>query len=177
MMKQIWGFLFGSILVCLLSSPLIVRANIPFTQNDVYLAQTQSETSSAEETVNAIITKVSDRLARPDEPFILMVQLQAKPGFVDAVVASYGEQARQAASNSGSIVYELNQDTDDSTRFVLYERWINLDAFIAHETADFTLEHFERVAPMLEDSRQLNVLSPLITSETTRSIQIDLNHD
>ena len=166
MMKQIWYFLFGSILVCLLSvSP--IWANIPVTQNDVYLVQRQPKTSSAEETVNAIVAKVSDRLERSDEPFILMVQLQAKPGFIDAVVASYGEQARQAASNSGSIVYELNQDTKDSTRFVLYERWTNLNAFIAHETAAFTIKHFERVAPMLEDSRQLSVLSPLITSETT----------
>ena len=168
MIKQIWYFLFGSILVCWLSlAPLIVRANTPVTQNDVYLAQTQPETPSAKETVEAIITKVSDRLENPDKSFILMVQLQAKPEFIDAVVASYGEQARQAANNPGSIIYELYRDTDNSTRLVLYERWTNLDAFIAHERADFTLEHFERVAPMLEDSRQLNVLLPLISSEAT----------
>ena len=166
MNKQVWRFLLGSILVCLLSfAPSIVRA-IPVTQNNVYLAQVQPEIPSAEETVRAIITKVSDRLENQNEPFILMVQLQAKSNFVDAVVASYGEQARQAANNPGSLVYELNQDTENPTRFVLYERWTNLNAFIAHETAAFTLEHFEKVAPMLEDSRQLDVLSPLITSET-----------
>lgn len=48
MMKQIWCFLFGSILVCWLSlAPSIVRANTPVTQNDIYLAQTQPETPSA----------------------------------------------------------------------------------------------------------------------------------
>lgn len=96
------------------------------------------------------------------------VQIQAKPEFVDTVVASYNEQAQQAASNPGSLIYELNQDTSDSTRFVLYEKWANLDAFVAHETSSLTLAHFERVAPMLGDSRQLFVLSPLVSSQTAR---------
>ena len=152
-----WCFLFSSILVC----------SICLLSKDVYLAQTQPQPSSAEATVRAIIEQVSDRLENPNEPFILMVQLQAKPEFIEPVVASYGEQARQAANNPGSIVYELYRAPKDLTGLVLYERWTNLDAFITHETAAFTLEHFERVAPMLEDSRQLNVLSPLISSQTT----------
>lgn len=129
----------------------------------------QSAPSASEEIVQAIIERVSNQLQEPDAPFTLMVQIQAKPGFIDSVIASYSEQARQAISNPGSLVYELNQDTDESTKFVLYERWANLDAFIAHETASYTLEHFERVASMLEASRQLSILSPLITSETAQS--------
>lgn len=163
--KKFWlSLLFSLILAFLL--PLRSSSISAQTRSDK-IAQVQSVPSAAEKTVQAIVEKVGEQLQKPDLPFILMVQIQAKPGFVEQVIASYREQANRAVNNPGSIVYELNQDTDNSTRFVLYERWANLDAFIAHETAFFTLEHFERVAPMLEASRQLDVLSPLITSETT----------
>ena len=170
MKKKFWfGLLFSLIFAFLL--PLISYATWAETTSNIvaqdsFPAKMQSMPSPAEKTVRAIVERVSNQLEKPDAPFILMVQIQAKPGLVDRVIASYSEQARQAASNPGSLIYELNQDTDNSTRFVLYERWANLDAFIAHETASFTLSHFERVAPMLEASRQLYILSPLITSET-----------
>ena len=171
MKKEFWLCLLFS-LVFAFSLPLIsyntwAKTTSNIVAQDSFSAEVQSAPSAAEKTVRAIVERVSARLQKPDAPFVLMVQIRAKPGFVGRVIASYSEQARQAASNPGSSIYELNQDTDNPTRFVLYERWANLDAFIAHETASFTLEHFERVAPMLEASRQLYVLSPLITSKTS----------
>lgn len=164
------GLLVSFISVILL--PLIACSTwATTTLSDVAQGSSPVETapSASKEIVQAIVERVSNQLQEPDAPFTLMVQIQAKPGFIDSVIASYSEQARQAARNPGSLVYELNQDTEESTKFVLYERWANLDAFIAHETASYTLEHFERVASMLEASRQLSILSPLITSETSQS--------
>jgi len=156
------------ILLPLIASSTWAETTLSDVAQDISPEEVQSAPPAPEEIVQAIIKRVSNQLQEPDAPFILIVQIQAKPGFVDSVIASYREQARQAASNPGSLVYELNQDTDNSTRFVLYERWANLNAFIVHETAPYTLEHFERVASMLEVFRQLSVLSPL-TFETAQS--------
>lgn len=110
--------------------------------------------------VQSIINKVRSQLKQPDAPFALMVQLQAKPQFIEQVAASYAEQVRLSRGQRGNIAYDFNLDASNPTRFVLYERWTNLDAFIAHETASYTLKHFERVASMLEASRQLHILEP-----------------
>ena len=168
-MKKFFISLLVGLISIILLSPIVsgIQAETRLSDFAQYSspADVQSAPPAPEEIVQAIVAKVSNQLQEPDAPFILIVQIQAKPRFVDSVIASYSEQARQAASNPGSLVYELNQNTDDSTRLVLYEKWANLDAFVTHETASFTLAHFERVASMLEASRQLFVLTPLATSK------------
>lgn len=115
--------------------------------------------ASAEKSVRGIVATVRRQLAKPGEPFALLVMLRVKPGQFERVLASYALQKTQAAVNPGNLLYSVNRDTADPARIVLYEHWAGFEAFHRHETSPETLAHFARIASALEDERSLVVLT------------------
>ncbi len=109
---------------------------------------------SAQEIIDTVKHEVSD----PTAPFTLLVQIKAKPGEGKTVATAYGKVIEATLREPGCIAYDFNRDPSDPTRFVLYERWKNLDSLARHFEAPYTRELFGTVAPLYYGPRQLQVL-------------------
>lgn len=80
---------------------------------------------------------------------IVHVFVQVNPQDIDAFRAATAENARNSVNEPGIARFDVMQQADDPTRFVLVEAYRSLEATVAHkETAHYATWR-DRVAPMM----------------------------
>ena len=85
--------------------------------------------------------------------FILIVNLRVKQEHIDAFREATIENARNSLKEEGILRFDFLQQTDDPTRFALYEVYRNADAPAKHrETAHFNA-WAAKAAEMLAEPR------------------------
>lgn len=85
---------------------------------------------------------------------IVHVHVHVKPDAVDAFVAATRENARQSAREPGVVRFDVVQQADDPTRFVLLEIYRTADDPARHkETAHYAAWR-DAVEPMMADARR-----------------------
>ena len=84
---------------------------------------------------------------------IVHVAVHVKPGCVESFAAASLENARQSVREPGIARFDVVQQADDPTRFVLVEGYRTPQAPAAHkETAHYQLWR-DTVAPMMAEPR------------------------
>jgi autoinducer 2-degrading protein len=84
---------------------------------------------------------------------IVHVQVRVKPEWVEAFRSATVENARQSVREPGMARFDVVQQADDPTRFVLVEVYRTADAPGRHkETAHYQTWR-DRVAPMMAEPR------------------------
>jgi quinol monooxygenase YgiN len=84
---------------------------------------------------------------------IVHVHARVKPEFVDAFREATAENARNSVQEAGIARFDVIQQTDDPTRFVLVEVYRSPDAPAQHkETAHYGVWR-DRVAEMMAEPR------------------------
>ena len=81
---------------------------------------------------NPIITSVKSRLKNPDKPFTLIVRIQVKEGAGKQFEEAFAKAIPASRKEKGNLAYDLNRDTQDPSRYLVYERWKDLAALEAH---------------------------------------------
>jgi quinol monooxygenase YgiN len=81
---------------------------------------------------NPIVASVKSRLKDPDKPFTLIVQIKVKEGAGERFEAAFAKARRATRQEKGNLAYDLSRDTQDPSRYLVYERWKNLEALEAH---------------------------------------------
>jgi quinol monooxygenase YgiN len=71
-------------------------------------------------------------------PFTLVVSLSIKKGEEKTFLDAYDTCAAATRKEKGCIAYDLQQDLDDPTKFILYERWKSVAALEEHLGFDHT---------------------------------------
>ena len=85
---------------------------------------------------------------------IVMVYVHVKSQFLDAFIKATLENARESIKESGIARFDVIQQEDDPTRFILVEVYKTAEAPAAHkETVHYTLWR-DTVAEMMSDARQ-----------------------
>ena len=93
--------------------------------------------------------------------YVVIARWTAKPGNEEAVAAALEHLAPSSRQESGCMNYLVNRSLDDPKVFLLYEEYVDEDAYKAHAAS----EHFARHAlgegiPLLE-SREREFFVPL----------------
>ena len=84
---------------------------------------------------------------------VVHVHVRVKPEFVEAFRQASLENARASVREPGIARFDVAQQTDDPTRFVLVEAYRTPDATTAHkETAHYAVWR-DTVAPMMVEPR------------------------
>jgi len=84
---------------------------------------------------------------------VVHVQVRVKPECVEAFKAATRENVRQSVREPGIARFDVVQQTDDPTRFVLVEAYRTAEAPAAHKaTAHYQLWR-DTVAPLLAEPR------------------------
>jgi len=85
---------------------------------------------------------------------IVMVYVHVKSQFLDAFMQATLENAKESSKEPGIARFDILQQEDDPTRFILVEVYKTADAPAAHkETAHYLLWR-DTVAEMMSDGRQ-----------------------
>ncbi len=84
---------------------------------------------------------------------IVHVQVQVKAEFVEAFKIASRENASHSVQEPGIARFEVFQQADDSTRFLLIEIYKTADAQPAHRETAHYLKWRDAVAPMMAEPR------------------------
>ena len=84
---------------------------------------------------------------------IVHVHVHVKQEFVEAFRAATSENARQSAQEPGIARFDVVQQQDDPTRFVLIEVYRTADAPARHKETTHYAKWRDVVAPMMAEPR------------------------
>lgn len=85
---------------------------------------------------------------------IVFVHVHVKPEFVDAFKQASLENASNSIKEEGIARFDVVQQSDDPTRFVLVEVYKTADAPAAHKETAHYLKWRDTVAEMMAEPRQ-----------------------
>ena len=89
----------------------------------------------------------------PHSLLVVHVQVRLKPESIDAFREATLANARESVKEPGVARFDVIQDTDDPTRFVLVEVYRSPEAPAAHKGTAHYLAWRDAVAPMMAEPR------------------------
>lgn len=89
------------------------------------------------------------------------VYVSTNPGTEDAFRAASLKNARNSAKEPGVARFDVLQDKDDPTKFILVEVYKNADAPAKHKETPHYIEWRDTVADMMAEPRQARKFSTL----------------
>jgi len=97
---------------------------------------------------------------------ITHVHVHVKPEFVDDFIAASLENARNSVQEAGVVRFDVIQQDDDPTRFLLVELYRTAQDPVRHKETSHYATWRDAVAPMMAEPRQAVKYHALFPSET-----------
>lgn len=85
--------------------------------------------------------------------FVVLVYVHVKPEYIDDFREASKQNARESRKEPGVVRFDILQQIDDPTRFILYEVYIDEDAVGAHKETAHYAKWRDTVAPMMAEPR------------------------
>ena len=85
---------------------------------------------------------------------IVLVHVHVKPEFVEAFKQASVENASNSVMEAGIVRFDVIQQTDDPTKFILVEVYKSVDAQAAHKETPHYARWRDTVAEMMAEPRQ-----------------------
>jgi quinol monooxygenase YgiN len=91
--------------------------------------------------------------------FVLVAHWRPRDGQTDKIEAILRELARDIRREPGNLQFTVNRSRSDPNEFLLYEQYVDEQAYLAHQqTPHFKTLVLERAVPLLE-RRERNAYS------------------
>ena len=84
---------------------------------------------------------------------IVHVHVRVKPEFIEAFRAATVENASNSVKEAGIARFDVLQQADDSSRFILVEVYRTLEATARHKETAHYMKWRDTVAPMMSEPR------------------------
>ena len=101
----------------------------------------------------------------PHSLLVVHVQVRVKPESVEAFREATLANARQSVKEPGIARFDVVQDTEDPTRFVLIEAYRTPEAPAAHKETAHYLTWRDTVTPMMAEPRTYRKFTNLFPSD------------
>lgn len=85
--------------------------------------------------------------------FTAIVYIHIKPEYLDAFIEASNDNALNSRQEPGIVQFDLLQQQDDPTRFVLYETYRTPEAQLAHRETAHYARWRDAVADMMAEPR------------------------
>jgi len=85
---------------------------------------------------------------------VTLVHVRVKPEHVDDFIAATGDNHRGSVEEPGNLRFDVLQDPQDPTRFLLYEAFASAEDAAAHKQTPHYLAWRERVADWMAEPRR-----------------------
>jgi (4S)-4-hydroxy-5-phosphonooxypentane-2,3-dione isomerase len=96
---------------------------------------------------------------------ILIVNIHVKPEYVEAFREASMENARNSIQEPGIARFDVLQQSDDASRFVLYEAYRDGDAPAKHRETAHYKTWLEKVSDMFAEPRTRNTFNNAFPSD------------
>lgn len=96
---------------------------------------------------------------------ILQVHIRVRPEFTDAFQEATLQNAHQSVQEPGCLRFDVAQQSDDPTRYVLIEVYRSEAAIDAHRQTAHFAKWREAAEPMMAEPRTRQILKPLFPTE------------
>ncbi len=99
--------------------------------------------------------------------FSLMVQMEARPGRREQFLAGMAANAEAAVRDEpGCLRFDVCSVADDENRFVLYELYVDADAFAAHKASPHFAQWRQIAEHVLVPGSQVNTPGQLLVTHS-----------
>jgi quinol monooxygenase YgiN len=105
-----------------------------------------------------IAAQVAAAVKDTAKPFALAISLKLKDGSSDKFEAAFAKAIKETRKEKGCIAYDLNRDSKETGRYVVYERWSNLAALEAHLASDHIKALLEVLGGVVDGAPEVRVL-------------------
>jgi len=79
-----------------------------------------------------ILDAAKKNVSDPAKPFTMVVVLTVKDGKGKELETAFAPAIKATRKEKGCLAYDLNGDTNDATKYYVYERWQSIPALEAH---------------------------------------------
>src|SRR5262245_9809409 len=117
-------------------------------------------TAGAQEKDNPIVALVKGAVKDRDRPFTLVVALKVKKGDEKKLEAAFAGAIKATRKEKGCLVYDLNRDASDPTRYEVYERWQSIADLEAHLNSGHIKALLAELGGLLDGAPMPRVLLP-----------------
>ncbi len=83
-----------------------------------------------------------------------LVHVQVKPGFIRQFIDATRENHGQSIKEPGNLRFDILQNANDETRFVLYEAYLTPEAVAAHKETPHYRKWRDTVEPWMAAPRE-----------------------
>ena len=81
--------------------------------------------------------------------YVIRVRLTVNHSNKESVVSHLQNEAQRNRTLDGCEAYALYQDTNDTTSYLLYEEWRDVDAFNAYKNSDTFKQSMSKLLPLM----------------------------
>jgi (4S)-4-hydroxy-5-phosphonooxypentane-2,3-dione isomerase len=85
---------------------------------------------------------------------VTLVHVYVKPEFIQDFIAATQLNHEQSVKEDGNLRFDILQDQQDPSKFVLYEAYATEEAVLAHKEKAHYFEWRDRVAPWMAKPRE-----------------------
>jgi quinol monooxygenase YgiN len=117
-------------------------------------------TVEAGDDVATIVKAFGAQLPNPASPLSLLARFAVRNSDRDTVKSAFRQARSQTLNEPGCLVFELNEDSQDPGRFLVYERWGSPADLEAHLRKDHTAELRALFHRLIVDGPEFQVLLP-----------------
>ena len=123
-----------------------------------------SDTSThhkGQDNITTIIAAFRSALPDPHKPFSLLNYITVRDGEQQRIIDAFAKSRKGTLKDKGVIVFHLNQETNDPTRFAVYERWESLADLETHLRTPHVTELLRELEPIMSKAPEFHVLLPV----------------
>ncbi len=133
--------------MCLVAGPLFAILFVPVL-------------AAGEEKENPILTFVKTRVKDQKKPFTLVVRVTVKDASTAKFEEAFAKAIKATRAEKGCLTYDLNRDTNDAARYVVYERWKSVADLESHLKSDHIKALLAALPDLIEGAPEPHVLTP-----------------
>jgi quinol monooxygenase YgiN len=99
---------------------------------------------------NPVVTLVKSKVKDKDKPFGMTVTFKVKEGADKEFAEAFKSCLAGTRKESGCLAYFLNQDAEDPTTFVVFERFKKITALEDHAKSAHVADLLKKIGPLLD---------------------------
>jgi quinol monooxygenase YgiN len=97
---------------------------------------------------------------------IVVAKLKAKSGEETKMADALQAVVSKVEKEEGTLIYTLHQAQNDSTQFLIYEKYKDAHAFKAHSSAPYLKELFGILKPLMDGAPEIEMYTEIARLQT-----------
>jgi quinol monooxygenase YgiN len=118
-------------------------------------------TRAADDKPHPVVVDVKSKLKDPKKPFTMLVRLKVKEGSEEKFEKAFAKAREGTLKEKGNKAYDLARNTKTPNEYIVYERWVDLEALDTHIKTKYITTLLAELNDLLVGPPELQVFVPV----------------